>query len=122
MHPGKIRGDHHREQVRSLTQQGMSARQIAAILHITPRTVTRYRHDSGVSKAPLKRPLNAQERALVANLVADECPIKEIARTVGRNSDTIARGHCPPGYRRGTHRVLGPQQAETAKALGLVVC
>lgn len=71
-----------RDKVRLLIGEGRS--HIAAILSVSERTVERDRRALGfpiVDRDPFQ--WNQHSEWLARNLIADECPIAEIARTIG---------------------------------------
>lgn len=76
------------ERVRELTAAGRSATQIAALLNITDRTVTRYRRHTGISK-PRNNPFTPEQLALAEQLLDDGCSYGETARTVGASRQGI---------------------------------
>jgi IS30 family transposase len=83
-----------RARVVELTRAGHSATQIADILSITKRTVTRIRSDEGVAQAAAAEPLTADEITRAAALLDDGCSYYEVGRTLGRH-DTTIRKHFP---------------------------
>jgi len=80
-----------REDVRRLTAEGRPAHEIARRLGVTERTVTRDRGALGIAQ-PQSRVSPEQER-LIAALVEDGAPFREIERTVGVSRDAIGRRH-----------------------------
>ena len=77
-------------EVACLTRQGLSARQIAARLGVSMRTVARYRTSAGVAKP--KPPLITEEQwATVQRLLDDGCSAEEAARTIGVTATPLRR-------------------------------
>lgn len=83
------------EQVIALTQQNYSAAQIAAIMGLTPRSVTRLRARAGIAQ-PRPALLTEQELARAKALLEDGCSYDEAARTIGRSSTALVAHF--PGY------------------------
>lgn len=79
-----------REAVRRLTEAGLSAKAIGERLGVPQRLVVRDRHKLGIAQ-PSAIPLTPAEICLALNLLEDECPLGEIAATLGRGKATIAR-------------------------------
>jgi DNA-binding CsgD family transcriptional regulator len=78
-----------RERVRALTKAGHTAAEIAEILEVTERTVTRDRADLGISQPFDNEPMTAAEDARIRELLADGCSLAEAGRTVGRAGTTV---------------------------------
>lgn len=89
-----------RSAVVRLTREGMSASQIAAQLGICERTVQRYRRVAGISQGASGVPMTAEELELARRLIEDGCSRCEVARTVGRHANTIARYFPESGWTR----------------------
>jgi IS30 family transposase len=79
-----------RRQVVTLTQQGWSLGDIAERLGVTDRTVARDRLACGIAhpKAP---PMSTDELAQAQQLLDDGASYLEVARSLGRNHQTIAQ-------------------------------
>lgn len=71
-----------RDRVKSLTDQGMTAPEIAALLKVSTRTVVRYRRATGCSQ-PVGRHLTDDEIATAGEMLDDGCPVQEVAETLG---------------------------------------
>jgi DNA-binding CsgD family transcriptional regulator len=74
-----------------MTKQGYSTRQIATVLGMTERSVTRYRKRAGITQGKPGVPPTAEQLELAAQLFEDGCSIAEVARTLGFSTSTIAR-------------------------------
>ncbi|MAP64021.1 MAG: hypothetical protein CMH34_09835 [Microbacterium sp.] len=74
-----------------LDARGLSAAEIADIMHVDPRTVTRWRHAAGRSKAPAAVRRDGDVRARALALLDEGASFAEAARTVGVCRSTIAR-------------------------------
>jgi len=109
-----------RGRVKIMTQQGMSAAEIARILHTTERTVQRDRSALGIADPSLARPpLSDEIKARMADLIADECPPVEISRTLGVSRGVIRKYF--PEWQGRSGGVLGKYHRELAYQLGLPV-
>ncbi len=75
--------------VKNLTDQGLSAQEIAALLKISTRTVVRYRNATGCSQ-PVGRRMTADEIATAGELLDEGCPVQEVAKTLGVSAWAIA--------------------------------
>lgn len=84
------RRERRRASVRSLTNDGRSAREIAAILDVTTRTVNRDRSALGIAqpRAPF---ITDETKARIKRLAEDGCSAREIARTVGCTETSAAK-------------------------------
>lgn len=80
----------HIHTIKRLTLAGVGAREIAARIGCTTRTVSRYRHTLGISQPP-PPPLTDDEIAAIHRLADDGCSVTEIARTIGRGSNAVRR-------------------------------
>lgn len=90
-----------RARVVELTRQGYSATQIADIIGITRRSVTRIRSDAGIAQQIDVVPLTEDERRSAAALLDDGCSISEVARTLGRCDTTIHKHFPGRGWAKG---------------------
>ncbi len=88
--------------VAALTWEGKSAREIAAILGISDRTVVRLRRSSGCSGGPAeaREPLPADYVAKAEAMLEDGCSYKEVARTLGCSHVWVARRFPGRGWTR----------------------
>lgn len=86
--PGVAPDLERREQVAELTRKGHSAREIAALLKTTTRTVTRDRRAAGLTR-PAHRKWSPAEHRRALELLADGCSLREVASTLQRNPKTI---------------------------------
>ena len=93
------RAAERREQVRRMTLQGASTRQIAEALGTSTRTITRTRVKLGISQAPLPRMTDAQ-KAEALRLLDDGCSATETARTVGVSIHSILKHFPGRGWTR----------------------
>jgi DNA-binding CsgD family transcriptional regulator len=82
------------ERIAQLTREGRPASEIAAIVGMTKRSVTRVRHELGIAQGGAAEALTEAERQIVETMLDDGCSYNEIARTIGRGTSTIAR-HWP---------------------------
>lgn len=81
-----------RRRVAMLTRCAKSTNEIAVILRISTSTVHRDRVELGITdQSVIRDPLSRQEVETIAHLLEDECPLAEIARTVGCSPQTITR-------------------------------
>ena len=106
-----------RDRVTQLTRQGHTAKHIAALLGITPRTVTRDRAARGITQ-PTPPRITETEFARAKAMLEDGASYDEVARTLGRA--TTAFRHRFPGYKlspteRAQRAVLGRQMARLMK-------
>lgn len=70
-------------------REGMTIPEIADRFGVSERTVMRWLPKS--EKREMHQPLSHEERRIVYQLHADECPIREIARTIGRSPRAVTR-------------------------------
>ena len=106
-----------RDRVTQLTRQGHTAKQIANLLGVTPRTVTRDRAARGITQ-PIHPRVTETEFARAKEMLDDGASYEEVARTLHR-SHTAFR-HRFPGYQltpaEAAHRaVLGRRMAQLMK-------
>lgn len=93
--------ERRRERVVELTREGHTAPTIADILGCSVRTVQRIRTERGVSQALQFSPMTPDELAQAQRLLEDGCSYGEVARTLGRTHNTIARHFPGSGWSRG---------------------
>lgn len=99
------------ELIAELTRDGHSARDIAALLRISTRSVHRARKRAGIAR-PRAVPLSPAELARAVAMLDDGCSYGEIARSLGRPGHScIARRF--PG--RGMSRQAGGQLGGLAR-------
>jgi DNA-binding CsgD family transcriptional regulator len=98
-----------RDRVAQLTHQGHTAKHIANLLGVTPRTVTRDRAARGITQ-PTPPRVTEIEFARAHAMLEDGASYEEVARTLHR-SHTAFR-HRFPGYQ------LTPAEASQRAALG----
>jgi AraC-like DNA-binding protein len=79
--------ERRRQTALKLDRQGLTITQIAASMGVTRRSVQRYRAALGIQR-PVRR-ITDDDRQLIEDMLADECPIKEIARTLGFSADYL---------------------------------
>lgn len=79
-----------RTRVYELTRTGHSAREIAAQLGITTRTVIRHRRATGCAE-PVPVPLTPRQEADARRLLDDGASLTEAARTVGCSQRALYR-------------------------------
>ena len=85
------------ERVVELTRGGRSAADIAWILGVSARTVSRYREKLGISHSECRRERTSEDVLLRAKcLLVDGASYREVARTLGIHRSTVAK-HLP-GY------------------------
>lgn len=124
----ELRKDHERivarrDKVRLLIGEGRSHTDIAAIIGVSARTVDRDRAVLGMADSRADQfAWNQHSEWLARNLIADECPIAEIARSIGASDHHVVRNHfrgeIPPGYIGGDPLVSHRQMA---RDLGLLM-
>lgn len=114
--PGAKVTEYRNRTVRKRVMQRRSNSQIAAELGINIRTVTRIRSRIGLT-AHQNGPLTAGERSRIEDMLDDGCAYAEIARTIGRDVDTIQRNY----PNRSTFTLLGRYHLKLAEKLGLQV-
>ena len=88
------------DRIVELTEQGLSTRQIADVLHITCRSVTRGRRRRGVSLADPATPLTAEQIDHARQMLIDGASYAEVARTIGCNKETVRRRFPGRGWTR----------------------
>ena len=98
-----------RDRVTQLTRQGHTAKHIANLLGVTPRSVTRDRAARGITQ-PKAPPVTETEFARAHAMLEDGASYEEVARTL-RRSHTAFR-HRFPGY------ALTPAEAAQRARLG----
>jgi DNA-binding CsgD family transcriptional regulator len=103
---------HRDERILELTRRGYSTTQIAAIVGLTPRSVTRARRRAGISRPPAT-PAGPAERQWAAQLLADGASYSEVSRTLGRHIKTVMAWH--PGASSWDHRAGGQLRAQLRK-------
>lgn len=97
-----------RARVAAMTRCGMSAPQIASVLRVTKRTVTRDRTAIGCNRGAPSVPLTDDERRRAATLLDEGCSYVEAARTIGRGHKALRKAF--PGH-TWTHQQCGQQAA-----------
>lgn len=83
-----------RDKVKILINEGRSHTDIAAIIGVAKRTIDRDRRALGypiVDRDPFQ--WNQHNEWLARHLIADECPIAEIARSIGACDHHVVRHH-----------------------------
>jgi len=113
-----VRGTRHNpyiaERVKALTAEGKSAREIAALVHTTHRTVVRYRERLKISQPHQgHHRMTEDDLARALEMFDDGCSATEIARTLGFAPSTIIK-HFPG--RQWTHRQCGEWSQVVQKA------
>lgn len=89
--------DARRERVVQLTRSGYSAADIAFIVGISVRSVTRNRALAGLTADYVRRPEPTEDQLVAAKrLLVDGASYPEVARTLGFNATTWRKHH--PGY------------------------
>jgi transcriptional regulator with XRE-family HTH domain len=85
-------------------QEGLSAAQLADIFHISTRHVARLRRELGVAQPSphSARRMDAEWKAKAGALLDEGAPIKEVARTLGCDEDTVHRHFPGRGWDRTT--------------------
>ena len=86
-------GDRVEEFIR-LDRAGLSSRQIAEQMHVTMRTVTRWRTRLGVNRAPAQARTPDALRERARQMIQDGCSFQEAAETIGVRGETV-RGWFP---------------------------
>lgn len=87
--------------IKTMTQQGKTAAEIANALHITTRSVQRARHKLGLTKTP-PPPLTPEEIARAKQMLDDGAPFSEAAATIGRSTHSLQRRFPGLGWDRQT--------------------
>lgn len=105
------------DKIAELSRSGYSVNQIAKSLGLTERSVSRYRAAAGLSR-PAHKKLSDEQMRTAAMLYADECPLTEIARTVGCNVSTIQKKFAGVPHPRKPNP-LGKYHRELAESLGV---
>lgn len=85
------------ERIARLHKQGFSAAHIARVVGCATRTVQRWRNREGLSlptPPTWSTSVSPERLARAAEMLADGCPKKEVARTLGMHQDTLTR-HFP---------------------------
>ena len=106
-----------RDRVTQLTHQGHTAKQIANLLGVSPRTIIRDRAARGITQPQPSR-VSDDEFSRAKEMLEDGASYEEVARTL-RRSHTAFR-HRFPGYtltkEEAAHRAaLGRQMAQLMK-------
>lgn len=112
-----------RGEVKRMTEEGITAERIADALRITVRTVQRDRAETRVTRQRIAS-LSAEEMDAVHLLLEDDCPLAEIARTVGRPKKFllgVLAQELASRPRRPGGRILGKHHQAMAEQLGLLV-
>ncbi|MCV7174801.1 helix-turn-helix transcriptional regulator [Mycolicibacterium sphagni] len=93
-----------------LTRAGHSVRQIAEIVGIQPRSVTRIRQHTGLTKHYVPpRPWTDEEKATAKAMLDDGVSYKEVGRTLGRDRHKLYKmfpGYAWPPEKRAQHSIL----------------
>jgi DNA invertase Pin-like site-specific DNA recombinase len=94
--------------VKSAVAAGSSTADIARQLGMSDRNVQRIRAALGIPGQVL-RPISEDERRRIRLFMEDECPINEIARTMGRSvkaiHDHAAKDGIPTGHTEGENLI-----------------
>jgi IS30 family transposase len=98
-----------RDRVTDLTRQGHTAKHIANLLGVTPRTVTRDRAARGITQ-PQPTRVTESEFARAKEMLDDGASYEEVARTLRRSHTAFRRRF--PGY------ALSPAEASQRAVLG----
>jgi len=85
-----------RKRITEMTQQGLSSPEIAAMLGMSERSVTRARVLCECTLGEAAVPATDDERRRALELLTDGCSYMETARTIGRSSTAVRRWF--PGY------------------------
>lgn len=109
-----------REKVRLLIRDGRSAKEIAAIIGVTERTVERDKRALGLPRtiAP-EFTWTAKAYWLARNLVENGCPVNEIARTIGSSRHAVTWRFRAELDARPPVEMLGGHDHERAVEMGL---
>lgn len=84
--------DERRDKARRLIAEGRTRREVADVLGVHVATVDRYRREMGVPRAHADAFRWTPERERRARMfIDDECPLKEIGRTLGTDYRVIWR-------------------------------
>lgn len=94
-HEVVARAHERRNRIVQLSRQGLANSTIADKLSVTVRTVERARSSAGLAQ-PAQRYGTEDEKLQAKIMLADGCSYAEVARTIGRCDDTVAKWH--PGY------------------------
>lgn len=81
--------------VEVMTRQGMSIPGIAAVLHVHPRSVVRYRSRAGIAQVPRARWTSEQKRQAL-RMLEDGYPYSEVGETLGMSPGRL--GKVFPGF------------------------
>ncbi|MET0725771.1 MAG: hypothetical protein ABWY36_05420 [Leifsonia sp.] len=88
------------ELVVSLVAKKVPFREVAAQIGCTPRTISRILRRQKVPPLQTNTPYTEEELAFAEALLRDGCPYTEVARTLGRDDEHLARLF--PGYGAGS--------------------
>jgi hypothetical protein len=108
------------ELIRTMTLEGRSVKEIVAVVHCSERAVSRWRDRLGLIRHR-PRKWDPSEIRLIENLLVDECPYLEIARTTGRRVDTIKRRWPGYGFKGSGNPIGGGRHRRMAEELGLTL-
>jgi hypothetical protein len=108
------------EKIRQMTLDGRSLREIAWATGVTDRTVSRYRTKLGIVVPRPVREFTDDELRLIRSLLDDECPWREVARTVGVYYKGL-QARFAPEYPNHPKRMCNPVAGmwKVARELGL---
>lgn len=108
-----------REEVKALAAEGTTASAMAEILGVTERTI--YRDLAALGLTHRNHWIWTPEMdQLARNLLEDQCPYTEVARTIGCNQWTVMRRF--PGYGRVGNPLGNGRHMRLADELGLGLC
>lgn len=103
-------------QIVTWTRQGLPAHEIADRLHVSDRTIHRWRMRLGVGQPNNAHPWTAKEHRQVERMIADGCPLREIARTLNIPRSSLQRHY---RYRGWTPSQSGAWSAEQRRMTAL---
>lgn len=84
-----------RKEIRDLTLQGHSLRELADMFGCSRRQISRIREDFNIQR-PARVPLNEDELTLAKKLLVGGCSYSEVGRTLGRSPSAVRNNI--PGY------------------------
>lgn len=91
--------------IAELTVDGYSARQISAIVGVSPRGVVRARYRTKTQR-PFRPHMTPEEIARAEEMISDGVPQAEVARTLGRSLWAIGRRFRGRGVNPGVGRII----------------
>lgn len=113
----KLPRDQRDQLIQELAEAGLSDRQIADKIQVSTTTVMHIRRRLGMYKPKSPPPFTEEQKQTIEKLLADECPMREIADTIGCRTELLYQHY--RGRSKHTTNPLAPYR-ELRKQLGLL--